>query len=149
MKWKRRVGWALLVCGAFVVFIYLVGLGDLVVNAVSENWYMLLWVLGGGIAMFSGWQLVHSDKTPGLYSVPKGQAQDIVLFHATILRCLAERIQAEELRGRASCGFDFGETTHGMGCMLCEAAYPCRAIRRTLMKRLNQALRDRERCSDD
>jgi len=149
MKWKTRLGWALFTCGVLVALFFLIGLGHLIVDTLSENWSILLWIAGGGIAIFFGWQLAHSGKTRGLYSLSKEDTQGVVVFHATILRCIAERIEAKELRGKTTCDFDYGRTHHGMGCLQCEAFDPCKAIKKTLMRKLDQALRIRERVLED
>lgn len=124
---------ALLVLGAFV-------------TCLSDHSSILWWIIvGGGIAAYSGWKLAHSDKTPGLYSLPKDVAQGRVMFYATILRCIAERMNVEESKGAARYAFHFFESTHGPGCLRCEAHYSCWAIQKTMKKKLDQDLREDER----
>lgn len=84
-----------------------------------------------------------------LYSLSKETTQGVIAFHATILRCIAERMGVKEWRGKMAYSFHFGESTHGTGCLLCEARNPCQAIQKTLSKKVDQALRNEERFLED
>jgi hypothetical protein len=83
------------------------------------------------------------------YGLPKETMQGVIAFHATILRCIAERMEVKEWRGKMSYSFHFGEGTYNTGCLLCEARNPCQAIQKTLSRKVDQALRNEERFLED